>query len=346
MLTTSSLSLAFVQGVYDYNKKKTLKPGKGADLFYYTKENFKNRRFKVNVTVMNTVPPDRYIYVFFMRRDSYFDWRDNDTAISELDDVLYTNYEVNSENSIQFEVVIPDWDYWTFVFYNPNDVDVPTVIKISHRHVYWWLWIVIPSMVVVGLAGYGLFEKFTKYQRARMYSDKALGKLGGRTREGERKRAAYWLVRNGTREDIDELLPLLQDDDPVIRVNAAFSIGGISKRIGDISASDEIVTALKAEENEKVKEAFVSALTDIGDPQTHSILEEYLLLDHNEKLRYSIARRLGEIGSLDSVKGLVTVINSKNTDSLKFASKNALASIADKHDTTVEKLKKKYAKAG
>ena len=197
------------------------------------------------------------------------------------------------------------------------------------------MYIVIPALIVVGLVTYALVENFTKYERAKMYSSKALKKLGDRN-EGIRKRAYYWLISNGTLEDLKILEGLLKSENPLVRANAAISIGGISKRLNDKSLSKVLIDLYNSEEVDYVKEDIVGALCDIEDEAALEILEKYLLMDHNEILRFTIAESLEDLASPKSVKFLVEVIKGDNTDTLKLACRRALEKIAIKEGTTAD----------
>jgi HEAT repeat protein len=174
-----------------------------------------------------------------------------------------------------------------------------------------------------------------------MYNDKALKKLSART-EGERKRAAYWLVSNGEKQDLEILKTMIDDENPKTRESVAFAMGGVSKLIGDKSATKILLQRYDLEEDLAVKEAIVSALCDVTDENSLHIYNKYLEADHNEILRFRIAETLEELASPKSIPTLAKIINGDNTDTLKIACRKALEKIAIKEKTTVDALLKKH----
>lgn len=331
------ISSSFVSGLVDFDGPRTIDPGY-VDAFTYTIDTFKNYRFTVEVSFNETVDPSYTLNVFVLNRTQWDEMLAGTKTLNNVTDLLY-NSTVYHAQPLKFDVVIPDWGDWTFVFLNLNPLEFLTQIRLARQHILWWLWIVIPVVVVIGLVGYGVVENVTKYERARMDLEKAMKKLSSRS-EGERKRAAYWLVSNGTKEVLAILSQMLDDSKPEIRENAAFVLGGISKRIGDKSYANSLLKKYEIEEDEEVKEAIVSALCDVASTSSLDIFEKYILSDHNENLKFRIAEALEEIASRKAVPVLVKVIEGDNTDTLKIACKRALEVIAKKEGTTVESLMK------
>ncbi|NHJ87310.1 MAG: HEAT repeat domain-containing protein [Asgard group archaeon] len=329
-----------VDGIVDFDRPRTIDPGY-TDAFTHSIRNYKNQRFTITVTFNETVDPSYTLQVFCVNRTEWDLMLDGSVTIANMTSSKY-NHTVLWGEVYTVSVVIPDWNEYTFVFLNLNADSMLTQIRLEHQHVLWWLWIVIPAVVIIGLVVYGVVENVTKYDRARMDTSKALAKIGSK-KESERKRAAYWLISNGTPEDLTILKAKLTSDDPLERENAAFAIGGISSRLGDKSSVSVLITQYEQEKDELVKEEIVGALSEIGDISSLKILEKYLLADHNENLRYHIAKSLGTMNTLKVVPILVKIINSTNTDTLKITCRNSLANIASKENTTVDELIKKYS---
>jgi len=345
LIAASFITTSSVMGLTDFDQTKQLQNGY-ADAFIYTVQNYKNQKFSLEVTLAETVPDTYEVYVFCVPREQWYRIRDNNTlgidAIAE-NQFLYNQTATTDETLVGENIVIPDWESWTFVFLNLNGDEVSADIMVKHQHILWWLWIVIPSLVVAGLVTYGVVENVTRYERAKMDSEKALKNLGIKN-EGQRQRAAYWLISNGTKEDIAVLKELLKSENPLSRANSAFAIGGISKRFGDKSLARTLIDQYNVEENEMVKEEIVGALCDVADDSGVDILVKYIKSDHNEVLRFSIAEALEEIASPKSIQTLVEVINDDNTDALKIACRRALEKIAKAEGTTADALIKKHSK--
>jgi len=331
------ISSSLVSGIVDFDGPRTIDPGY-VDAFTYTVDTFKNYRFTIDVGFNETVLPSFVLNVFVTTRVEWDEMLAGTTTINNMTEHLY-NDTIYHAQTVQFDVIIPDWDEWTFVFFNPNAVEMLTQIRLARQHILWWLFIVIPALVIIGLVAYGVIENVTKYERARMDIDKAIKKLSSRS-EGDRKRAAYWLVSNGTKEQLSVISQMLDDSKTEIRENAAFVLGGISKRVGDKSYANSLLKKYEVEEDEEVKEAIVSALCDVASASSLNIFEKYIISDHNENLKFRIAEALEEIAARKSVPVLVKVIEGDNTDTLKIACKRALEVIAKKEGTTVESLMK------
>ncbi len=332
------ISSSFVSGLVDFDGPRTIDPGY-TDAFTYTVDTFKNYRFTVDISFNETVNPSYTLNILFTTRAEWDEMLAGTKTLHNMTEFKY-NTTVYHAQPLQIDVVIDDWGEWTFVFLNLNDAEFLTQIRLARQHILWWFWIVIPVVVVIGLVAYGVVENVTKYERARMDLEKAMKKLSSRS-EGERKRAAYWLVSNGTKEELANLSQMLDDSKSEIRENAAFVLGGISKRIGDKSYANSLLKKYEIEEDEEVKEAIVSALCDVASTSSIDIFKKYILSDHNENLKFRIAEALEEIASRKTVPVLVEVIEGDNTDTLKIACKRALEVIAKKEGTTVESLMKK-----
>ena len=331
------ISSSFVSGLVDFDGPRTIDPGYDV-AFTYTIDTFKNYRFTVDISFNETVDPSYTLNVIFTTRAEWDEMLAGTKTLQNMSDYKI-NTTVYHAVPLQYDVVIEDWGDWTFIFLNLNAAEFLTQIRLARQHVLWWLWIVIPIVVIVGFVAYGVIENVTKYERARMDIEKAMKKLTSRG-EGERKRAAYWLISNGTKEELPALSQMLDEAKPMIRENAAFVLGGISKRVGDKSYANSLLKKYESEEDEAVKEAIVSALCDVASASSIEIFEKYILSDHNENLRFRIAEALEEIASRKAVPVLVKVIEGDNTDTLKIASKRALEVIAKKEGTTVESLMK------
>lgn len=328
-------------GITDFDRPRTIAPGYSV-AFTHTVENFKNQKFSIEIEFNETVPDDYVLNVFCTTREEWDAMLTGRITVKNMTEFLYNGSVIFGE-LLTYEVVMPNWSDWTFIFLNQNQNDMLTQIKLSHQHILWWLAIVLPGLVIIGFIAYGVIENVTKYERVRMDSEKALNKLSSRN-EGERKRAAYWLISNGEKEDLANLKDKLDDSKSIVRENAAFVIGGISRRIGDKSMAPILQKKYEVETDSLVKEEIVGALCDIASPSAVPILIKYLLVDHNEQLRFRIAEALTEIASPKSVPALVKTIESENTDTLKMACNRALEEIASKEGTDVEKIKTKYNK--
>ncbi|HUT80385.1 MAG TPA: HEAT repeat domain-containing protein [Candidatus Bathyarchaeia archaeon] len=340
LMITQLTTAMNVEGIVDFDRPRTIDPGY-ANAFTHSIRNYKNQRFTITVTFNETVPQTYELHVFCTTRTEWDQMLDGVVTVENM--TQYRYYKITEWGEVfSVSVVIPDWEEWTFVFLNLNPASMLTQVRLEHQHVLWWLWIVIPAVVVIGLIVYGVVENVTRYDRVRMDSAKALDKLGSK-KESERKRAAYWLISNGTQEDLILLNEKLSDDKPIARENAAFVIGGISNRLGDRSLASSLQTQYEQEDDLFVKEEIVGALSQLGDISSLKILEKYLLEDHNENLRFKIARSLGTIGSLKAVPVLLKIINSTNTDTLKITCRNSLKNIASKENTTVDALIKEYS---
>ncbi|NHJ40626.1 MAG: HEAT repeat domain-containing protein, partial [Asgard group archaeon] len=320
----SQLTIPLVSGVIDTDRPRTIRPGY-QQAFIYTVRNYKNQRITTTIFFNETVPDGFTVHVFITTEDEWNEMTNGLRTVYEMEENRTYHLVQKNELYVQ-EFVVPDWDDWTFVWLNLNGVDLYCEqIRIEHQHILWWLMIVIPSIVVIGFVIYGVVQNVTKYDRARMDNKKALDKITSRS-EGQRKRAAYWLISNGNKEELESLMEKLVDSRPIVRENAAFAMGGISRRIGDKSSSKLLLKSYEIENDALVKEAIVGALCDISDESALSIFEKYLVNDHNEKLRFRIATALEEIASEKSAKVLVKVFESNITDTLKIACKKALES--------------------
>lgn len=345
LICVSGLSTTFVLGVIDYDQPNTVQNGY-TDAFTHSVNNYKNQRFQITPFFNQTVNPTYELHVFCVRRTTWDLMLDGSLAVENITDVSNDNilyYHLLEHSEIYTaDVVIPDWEDWTFVFLNLNGADMLTQIRIEHQHILWWLWIVIPVLVVLGLATYGIMENVTKYQRARMDSQKAISKIGSR-KESERKRAAYWLISNGTHDDLAELSELMESENAIVRENVAFVLGGLSKTLEDYSYAKVLLAKYEIETDTITKESIVGALCDIGDISALKIYEKYLHIDHNEKLRFKVAETLADIASEKTAKTLVRVLNEPNTDTLKIVARRALENIANKAKTNVDSLIKQYS---
>ncbi|MHA1556624.1 MAG: HEAT repeat domain-containing protein [Candidatus Heimdallarchaeota archaeon] len=355
LLATSIISMTFVMGLSDIDKSVRIEHGYD-EAYIYTVENYKNQRFALEVEFDATVSIDYVLYVFCVPREEWNRVEENGTlhindipaenflfnaTVTKLVDLLDTDNVII--DLIGEDIVIPDWEPWTFVFLNLNGEDLTTNVMVKHQHILWWLWIVLPTLVIAGLTTYGVAGNLTKYERAKMTSEKAISKLGIKN-EAERQRAAYWLISNGTEEDLIHLKDLLHNDNPLSRANSAFAIGGISKRIGDKSLAAVLIDRYNMETDEMVKEEIVNGLCDVADDSSLKILEKYLTIDHNEILRFNIAEALEDIASHKSIPTLVETINGSNTETLKIACRRALEKIAKIEGSTAAALIKKHTK--
>ncbi|NHK32926.1 MAG: HEAT repeat domain-containing protein [Asgard group archaeon] len=341
LIIVFQLSIPFVAGVIDTDRPRTIQPGY-TNAFIYTVRNYKNQRVTLTIFFNETVPDGVTIHVFVTTETEWFLMAHGQRNVYNMQENETYQLVQKNELAVQ-EFIVPDWGDWTFVFLNLNGFDVYCEqIRIEHQHILWWLMIVIPGIVIIGFVIYAVVERVTKYERVRMDSKKSLNKLSSRS-EGERKRAVYWLMSNGDKEDLVFLKEKLSDDKVIVRENAAIAIGGISRRIGDKSASKVLLQRYEEEEDALVKEGIVGALCDISDVSALKIFEKYLLSEHNEILRFRIAEALEEIASEKSAKAIVKVIDSENTDTLKIACKKALESIAANIGSSVDKLITKYS---
>ncbi|MHA1124822.1 MAG: HEAT repeat domain-containing protein [Candidatus Heimdallarchaeota archaeon] len=343
IIFVSLFASSSVLGITDFNKQRKIQEGySGA--FTHTVSNYKNQRFKINLTVLDlNVAPDALVHAFVIYRDNWTAIIDHTLNLSDLSIKFFLyNQTVGVLETLLFEVTIPSWETWIFVFMHDQVGEVTTHIKLAHNHVLWWMWILIPGLIIAGLTTYGIVENVTKYERARMHNDKALKKLSSRN-EGERKRAAFWLVSNGNKEDLEILKSMMNEDKSAMRESIAFSIGGLSKLINDKSASKVLLDRYEVEEEYPVKEAIVSALCDIVDNSSIPIYTKYLESEHNEILRYQIAQTLELLASPKTIPVLVKVVTSENTDTLKLACNLALEKIAKNEKTTVDALIKKHS---
>ncbi|NHJ85965.1 MAG: HEAT repeat domain-containing protein [Asgard group archaeon] len=336
LVFTPLFSISSVNALNEFNGEKTIRVGY-VDAYTYTIDNYKNQRFTIQSYFNETVNPAFELIVLCTIASEWDSIQNGSTTLANMTHYLQ-NYSVSWGETYVYEVVIPDWEEWTFVFLNLNGASMLTQLKIDRQHVLWWLWIVIPLLVIIGLTTYGIVENVTRYERARMDDEKAVNKLKSKN-EGERKRASYWLISNGDKQDLEILEGMLEDDNPVTRENVAFAIGGISKRLGDKSLTKKIIAKYQEEKDGLVKEELVLALANIGAEEAIPILEKYLISESNEKLRFSIAKSLGEIGSSKAVPVLRKIIESENTDTLKIASQRSLEQIAKKKGVSVEELK-------
>ncbi len=355
LLATSIISSTLVMGLSDFDQSKQLQHGY-VDAFTHTVENYKNQRFTLEITLGETVTNDSTIYVFVVPRYDWFRIRNN--ASLSVSDISAGNFLYNDSVTkiystaldkeilvtlVGENIVIPDWEPWTMIFLNLNGAELSAVIMVEHQHILWWLWIVIPSILVIGLVTYAVVGNVTKYERVKMSAEKAITKLGIKN-EAERQRATYWLISNGTEEDLAQLIELLSDKNPFNRANSAFAIGGISKRIGDKTLARILINQYNIEAEEMVKEEIVNALCDVADDSSIAIFEKYLKIEHNEILRFNIAEALEDIASKKSIPILVEMISSNNTDTLKIACRRALEKIAKTENTTADALIIKYNK--
>ncbi len=352
LLATSIISTTIVMGIPDFDSSKQLEHG-FPDAFTHAVENYKNQKFTLEVELGATVPSDSTIYVFVVPRDEWYHIRDNSSLF--MNDIAAEDYLYNDSVTKLFtadndpailvseDIIIPDWEAWTMIFLNLNGAQLTATIKIEHQHILWWLWIVLPTLVVFGFVTYGVVENVTRYERVKMTSEKAIKKLGIRN-EAERQRAAYWLISNGTEEDLVLLKELLHSENPLSRANSAFAIGGISKRIGDRSLAAVLIDRYNIETDEMVKEEIVNGLCDVADDSSLKILEKYLAIDHNEILRFNIAEALEDIASPKSIPKLVETINGSNTETLKIACRRAMKKIAKIEGSTADVLIKKHTK--
>lgn len=331
-----------VLGITDFNKQTKIPPGY-TDAFIHTINNYKNQKFSVNFTVIDlNVDPDAIVSVFVIYRDNWTDIQDGNLNLSTLPAKFFLyNETVGVNGTLLYDVTIPDWDAWIFVFLHFEEFDVTAHIKLEHRHILWWMWILIPGLIVAGLTTYGIVENVTKYERARMYNDKAIKKLESRN-EGERKRGAFWLVSNGDKQDLEVLKTMIDHEKDETRESVAFSIGGLSALLADKSATSVLLARYEIEEVYLVKEAIISALCDIVDESSIPFYTKYLEEDHNEILRYKIAQTLGKLASPKTIPVLVKILNGENTDTLKLACTDALEIIAKNENTTADALIKKH----
>ncbi|NHJ46455.1 MAG: hypothetical protein FK733_01585 [Asgard group archaeon] len=339
-IMVAQLAIPLVAGVIDSDRPRTIQPGYGR-AYIYTVRNYKNQKITITTFFNETVPSYYDLHVFCTREEEWLDISDGEASVFDMQQNASFHVVDHGERYV-LEYIVPDWEDWTFVFLNLNPADMLTQIRIEHQHVLWWLWIVIPSVVIIGLVVYGVVETTTKYERAKMNNDKAMDKMESRS-DSERQRATYYLQSNGGKEEIPLLKEKLLDTRPAIRENAAKALGGISRRIGDKSSSVDLLKAYDVESDGLCKEAIVGALCDIGDVNALPIYEKYIEFDHNEKLRFRIAETLAEIASEKSSKILVKIMQGENTDTLKIAANRALEKIAAKASTSVDKLMTKYS---
>lgn len=344
LLATSIVTTSFVMGISDVDKSVSLASGY-ATAYTYTVENYKNQKFTIEVEVDETAASSDKVSVFCVPRHEWLLIQDNNSLhVMDIpaEQFLFNDTADKFEILVGEDIVIPDWEEWTFVILNLTGDDLTILVMIKHQHILWWLWVVLPSIIIIGLVTYGIVGNLTKYERAKMNSEKAISKLGTKN-EAERQRAAYWLISNGTGEDIGKLKELLHDDNSLNRANAAFAIGGISKRIKDKTLARVLIDRYNIETDEMVKEEIVNGLCDIADESSLEMLEQYLKIDHNEILRFNIAEALEEIASPKSISILVEILNGINTDSLKIACSRALEKIATKERTNTDALIAKYS---
>ncbi|MHA1737477.1 MAG: HEAT repeat domain-containing protein [Candidatus Heimdallarchaeota archaeon] len=343
IIFVSFIASQTVLGITDFDQQRKI-PAGYEDAFTHTINNYKNQRFSVNCTLIDlNVAAEALLDVFVIYRDNWTDIQDGNLNLSTLPAKFFLYNETVAVNgTLLFDVNIPDWDAWIFVFLHFEAGELTAQIKLAHRHILWWMWILLPGLIIGGLVTYGIVENVTKYERARMHHEKALKKLQSRN-ESERKRAAFWLVSNGSKEDLEILKTMINDDKETTRESVAFSIGGISVLITDKSASKVLLDRYNIEEAYLVKEAIISALCDIVDESSIPFYTKYLEEDHNEILRYKIAQTLEKLASPKTIKVLVKTINGDNTDTLKIACTNALEVIAKKENTTAAALIKKHS---
>jgi len=342
IIFVSLFASSSVLGITDFNKQRKLQSGYD-EAFTHTVNNYKNQRFSINITILDiNIAENATAYVFVIYRDNWTDITNGELNFSTLALKFFLyNQTVGVNETLLFDVTIPSWDAWIFVFMHFEEGEITSFIKLSHKHVLWWMWILIPGLIIAGLTTYGLVENFTKYERARMNHDKALKKLSSRN-ESDRKRAAYWLVSNGDKQDLEILKGMIDNDKSQTRESVAFSIGGVSKLIDDKSATKVLLNRYEIEEEYLVKEAIVSALCDIVDDSSIPIYTKYLESEHNEVLRYQIAQTLEKLQSPKTIPVLVKIIQGENTDTLKLACTKALKTIAKLENTTADALIKKH----
>ncbi|MHA1879753.1 MAG: HEAT repeat domain-containing protein [Candidatus Heimdallarchaeota archaeon] len=345
LIFITAASTYTAMGATDFKGIKSIKPGLN-NAFRYSIRNFKNQRFTISVFFNETVPTSYWLLVFCIDRQTLTDLEQGRLTpynLTETSGEYLFYYNVSHSEYFEVTEVIPDWEEWTFMFLNLNENEMMTYITIKRQHVLWWLGLLLPLLAIGGLVSYYVAERVTRYERARMDNEKAIKKLSSR-KESERKKGAYWLISNGTEKEIEILRKKLDDANPIVRENAAFALGGISKRLGDKSSSKILLEKYKVETELPVKESIVGALCDVGDISALSIFEKYLHSEHNEQLRYKIATALGDIGHIKAAATLVKVLENKNTDALKLAARGSLKKIAKNAGESVESLINKYSK--
>ena len=153
------ISSSFVSGLVDFDGPRTIDPGY-VDAFTYTIDTFKNYRFTVDISFNETVDPSYTLNVFFTTRTEWDEMLAGTKTLSNMTDYLF-NATVYHGQPLQYSVVIPDWEEWTFVFLSFNAAEFLTQIRLARQHVLWWLWIVIPIVVIIGLVAYGVVENVT-----------------------------------------------------------------------------------------------------------------------------------------------------------------------------------------
>ncbi|MBD3189046.1 MAG: hypothetical protein GF308_00295 [Candidatus Heimdallarchaeota archaeon] len=341
-LLTLALSPFFITGVSaitDIRQPKTLSPN---EIYTYQVRRFRNQRFTFRVSFEEGTSQEGDHITFLICRQNDFDLYENGTDPSQLETVQYYDANVTSLNH---QFVVPDNHLWYFVFHNRMSRSTTFDLWISHQHLYGWIWWVVPLVFVVGLTAYGLIDHFTRYARARITKDKALDSLSSDD-ENEVRRAVYWLAQNGSKDDLKELLEMLNKEDPQTRANAITAIGELADVFNDKSVVPTLIKQYEKEEKQFIKVEIVKALYKLKDERAVPILSKYLLRPKNEKLRYQIAVTLGDIGSVETVSVLSKIIEEAKTDALKRAARKSLDKIASQKGISVEDLKKEHASPG
>ena len=144
------ISASFINGIVDFDGPRTIDPGID-DAFTYTVNSFQNYKITVDVSFNETVSPTYTLYVVVTSRAEWSEMLNGTKTLDNITDFLY-NQTIYHNQPFTFNVIIPNSDEWTFIFFNPNAEPMLTRISITRKHIFWWLWIVIPVLVIIGLS--------------------------------------------------------------------------------------------------------------------------------------------------------------------------------------------------
>ena len=99
------------------------------------------------------------------------------------------------------------------------------------------------------------------------------------------------VMRMKERGDIEGLTGALHDPDIAVRAEAASSLGSL----GDRSAVEPLITALRSDSDPYVRSLAVGALGDLGDPNARAVLLDALANDTME-VSMAAAKALQSLG--------------------------------------------------
>ncbi|NHJ33636.1 MAG: hypothetical protein FK732_12315 [Asgard group archaeon] len=148
ILIAPILLTSFVCGEVIFDGPRSISPDL-SDAFTFTVDSVKKYHYTIDLVFNETVLPSYILIVFVTTRAEWADMLAGTKTLHNMTDYLH-NQTVYHKQLVSFNITIPDNYEWTFVFYNPNEFEMLTRIKITQEYSAGLSVDYIPLIAIIG----------------------------------------------------------------------------------------------------------------------------------------------------------------------------------------------------